>query len=198
MRIVFRAVCCGVIVSCLISLAGFYQSCERIEDSVLRLHIIANSDSEEDQAQKLAVRDEVLRCTEELFARCSTKEESIACAKENMDLIERAAKKAADENGGSYDVSACITNMTFDTRVYDDFTLPAGKYDALRIVIGSGEGHNWWCVLYPAVCLSCAESNITDSLDDREAEIVTDSDSYRVGFKAVEVIEGLISFLGLD
>lgn len=197
MKTVFRALCCGVVVSCLISLAGFYQSCGRIEDSVLRLHIIANSDSEEDQAQKLAVRDEVLRCTEKLFADCTSKEESIICARDNLSLIQNAAKKAADKNGGNYDVTASVTNMSFDTRVYDDFTLPAGKYDALRIVIGEGGGHNWWCVLYPAVCLPCAESNISDSLDDRDATIVTDSDSYQIGFKAVEIIEGLISFFGL-
>lgn len=196
MKLIFRAFCCAVIISCLVSLAGFYKNCEKIEDSVFRLHIIANSDSPEDQQQKLRVRDEILEYTRPIFENCSTKEESIRAAQENIDQIKQAAKKAAESCGGSYPVEAYVTNMTFDTRVYDDFTLPAGKYDALRIVLGEGKGHNWWCVLYPAVCVGSSSADISSALGEEETDIVTGSDRYTVRLKIVEWFEEIASLFG--
>ena len=197
MNVFFRAVCCAVIVSCLVAVAGFYRSCEGIEDNVLRLHIIGNSDSDSDQAQKLHVRDELLRYTDGLFTDCSTKQECIEKANAHLQEIKDCAKKAADSAGGGYDVDAYVTNMRFDTRVYDDFTLPAGRYDALRIVIGEGRGHNWWCVLYPAVCVPSACAGIDSALDEQQSEIVNEPESYAVRLKVVELFEGMIGFFGI-
>ncbi len=194
MKIFFKAFCCAVVISCILSITGFSGACEDIEDRVFRLHIIANSDSEEDQSLKLKVRDEITTYTEKLFADCKTKEESMDAASRNIDSIRAKAQEAVKKYGYNYTVDAYVTNMSFDTRVYDDFTLPAGKYDALRIVIGKGEGHNWWCVLYPAVCVPSAQKNIGSVLSDGETEIVTESDKYTVKFKIVEIFEGIADF----
>ncbi len=191
MKLLFKSFCCAVIISCVLSMTGFCSACESIEDKVFRLHIIANSDSEEDQALKLKVRDEITEYTDELFKDCNNKQESMQKAKDNIDKIKAKAQEVVDRNGFDQKVDAYVTNMSFDTRVYDDFTLPAGKYDALRIVIGEGEGHNWWCVLYPAVCVPSAEKEIGSALNESETEIVTDSDKYVVKFKIVELWEEL-------
>ena len=191
MKLLFKSFCCAVVISCFLSMTGFCSACENIEDKVFRLHIIANSDSEEDQALKLKVRDEITAYTDELFKDCNNKQESMQKAEENIDKIRAKAQEVVNENGFDQKVEAYVTNMSFDTRVYDDFTLPAGKYDALRIVIGEGEGHNWWCVLYPAVCVPSAEKNIGSALNESETDIVTESDKYVVKFKIVELWEEL-------
>lgn len=195
MKLIFKSVCCAVIIGCLLSMTGFCGACEDIEDKVFRLHIIANSDSDEDQNLKLLVRDEITSYTEELFADCKNKEESMEKARNNIESIKSKAEDIVRKNGYDYAVDAYVTNMSFDTRVYDDFTLPAGKYDALRIVLGEGKGHNWWCVLYPAVCVPSAEKDIGSALNESETDIVTDSDKYIVKFKIVEIFETVFSWL---
>ena len=194
MKILFKALCCGVIISCLFSLSGFFSACDDIRDRVFRLHIIANSDSPEDQALKLRVRDEITEDTKDIFRDCRTKDEAIKAASENIDDIRHKAQEIIKKNGSSLDCDAYVTRMNFDTRVYEDFSLPGGSYDALRIVIGEGQGHNWWCVLYPAVCVPCAEKDIGSALSENETDIVHDSDRYAVGFRFVEVFEDIRSF----
>lgn len=193
MKLFFRALCCAVIISCLFSLTGFCTACGDIEDKVFRLHILANSDSTEDQALKLKVRDTVTEYAEELFADCKDKADAMHIAEKNIDKIRTAAENTLKQNGSNAPVTVSITKMSFDTRVYEDFTLPAGKYDALRIVIGEGKGHNWWCVLYPAVCVPSAQNDIGSVLSDKENEIVSDSDRYRFGFKFVELFQDFLS-----
>lgn len=193
MKIIFRSVCSAVIICCMLSLAGFSGACDDIEENVLRLHILANSDSYEDQQLKLKLRDAILAFTDELFADCSTKKQSMDAAQENIDLITEKAQSIIRAEGYDYPVQAYVTNMSFDTRAYDEFTLPAGNYDALRIVIGEGGGHNWWCVLYPAVCVPSAEKDIGSVLNENETDIVTDSDRYIVSFKIVEIFESIVS-----
>ncbi len=191
MKLLFKSFCCAIVIACVLSMTGFCSACENIEDKVFRLHIIANSDSEEDQALKLKVRDEITAYTDELFKDCNNKQESMQKAKDNINKIRAKAQEVVNRNGFDQKVDAYVTNMSFDTRVYDDFTLPAGRYDALRIVIGEGEGHNWWCVLYPAVCVPSAEKNIGSALNESETDIVTESDKYVVKFKIVELWEEL-------
>ena len=115
-------------------------------------------------------------------------------AKEHTDEIAQKAEEILMQNGCSDRVSVSVLNMPFDTRCYDDFSLPAGYYDAVRIIIGEGKGHNWWCVLYPAVCVPAAEGNICDGLNDTEKDIVTDSDRYIIRFRVVELFTSLYSF----
>ncbi len=194
MKLLFRAVCCAVIISCLLSLTGFGAACQDIGDNVLRLHILANSDSESDQELKLKVRDGITEYMSVLFSKADSKETAMLTAKEHTDEIAQKAEEILMQNGCSDRVSVSVLNMPFDTRCYDDFSLPAGYYDAVRIIIGEGKGHNWWCVLYPAVCVPAAEGNICDGLNDTEKDIVTDSDRYIIRFRVVELFTSLYSF----
>lgn len=195
MKLLFKSLCCAVILSCLFSMTGFCGACDDIQNEVFRLHILANSDSEDDQNLKLYVRDGLLEYTEQLFKNCKNKEQSKTTALKNIDNIKQKAKNLISEYGYNYSVDVYVTNMGFNTRVYENFTLPAGNYDALRIVIGEGKGHNWWCVLYPALCVPSAKGNELNSvLNEKEQDIVLESDSYTVKFKIVEIFEDICNF----
>ena len=132
------------------------QTVDRLQADVLRLHILANSDSEEDQTLKLAVRDRLLSCSEEIFGDAETMEEVREAARQGLDRIRELARQVVREQGFTYDVQAELVEMPFDERVYEDLTMPAGEYETLRITIGEAEGHNWWCVMYPPLCIPAA------------------------------------------
>ncbi|MGN1456463.1 MAG: stage II sporulation protein R [Acutalibacteraceae bacterium] len=198
MKLMFKAVCCAVVISMLLSVTGFCGACDDIQNEVFRLHIIANSDSQDDQKLKLYVRDGILEYTEELFKDCKNKEQSVQTARDNIDLIKNKAQSLVYEYGYDYPVDAYVTKMSFNTRIYNEFTLPAGQYEALRIVIGDGNGKNWWCVLYPALCVPSAEGNELNSvLNENEQDIVENSVNYQVKFKIVEVFEYIINALSI-
>ena len=160
----------------------------QIKTDTLRLHIIANSDSDFDQKLKLKVRDRVLEYTGELFAEVSGKTEAEALAEYSSDEIKNMAEEVIVENGADYSVSVEITNMWFETRSYDGFTLPAGDYDAVRIIIGAGEGHNWWCVMYPPLCIPGAENALEKY--GSNAKFVT-GDGFEIRFALLEWLENL-------
>ena len=198
MKLMFKAVCCAIVISMLLSVTGFCGACDDIQSEVFRLHIIANSDSENDQKLKLYVRDGILEYTEELFKNCKNKEQSVQTARDNIYLIKNKAQSLVYEYGYDYPVDAYVTKMSFNTRIYNEFTLPAGQYEALRIVIGDGNGKNWWCVLYPALCVPSAEGNELNSvLNENEQDIVENSVNYQVKFKIVEVFEYIINALSI-
>lgn len=163
----------------------------QVKTDTLRLHIIANSDSEFDQQLKLKVRDRVLELTGELFAEAAGKTDAEALAKYSANDIKAAAEEVIAENGADYSVSVEITNMWFETRTYDGFTLPAGDYDAVRIIIGAGEGHNWWCVMYPPLCIPGAEDAIAKYGDN--AKFVA-GDGFEIRFALLEWLEKLKHF----
>lgn len=173
------------------SVSAFASDCEGIRRSVLRLHILANSDSEADQALKLYVRDRILELDETIFGSA----EDLSGAEENarraLPLIEEAANAALRQRGSGDTAHAELTHMYFTTREYDTFTLPAGYYDAVRVTIGEGKGHNWWCVLYPPLCLPAAESEteLSDVLTEEQAAIVSGGERYEFKFAAVELYE---------
>ena len=152
---------------------------------------MANSDSEEDQALKLAVRDRILQEGSAVMDGVSNKEDAIEAAQEAIPALEKAAQEEIRERGYSYPVSIAIEKVYFPTRQYGDTTLPAGKYDALRVVIGSGEGHNWWCVLFPALCLPAAEDTpeLSEVLTPGELDTVQGGEKYEVRFKLWEMYE---------
>ena len=194
MRYLFKAVIGALVAACVLSVTGFYGACEDIRREVFRLHILANSDSEADQQLKLTVRDALLTYTEKLFRDCRNKQESMRAAEEHIEDIRSYAQAVIRQAGYDYPVQAYVTNMSFTTRVYEDVTLPAGRYDALRIVIGSGQGHNWWCVLYPALCLpSVRKEALAEVVSSGEEAIMTGQESYQVKFLLVEWWENLCS-----
>ena len=196
MKLFFKSVICSFVISSLISMTGFCSVCENLQSDIFRLHIIANSDSEQDQILKLKVRDGILEYTAELFSECKNRDEAIVSAKENLEDIKRFSQDMVYSYGYDYQVDAYITEMDFDTRIYEEFTLPAGKYNALRIVIGNGQGHNWWCMLYPALCIPSAQEKKPElSLDENETDVISNPGKYEVKFRLVEIFEAIRSFL---
>lgn len=131
----------------------FSEKCDAVQSEVLRLHIPANSDSAEDQAIKLRLRDFVLEEYGARLSECETLQSAEECALALLPEIERSASAFLRENGFTYGAKAELVTMDFPTRKYDRLILPAGEYRALRITLGSGEGHNWWCVIFPQLCL---------------------------------------------
>ena len=177
----------GLVLSLLLTMTGFSSQCKAIENQVFRFHVLANSDSEEDQALKLKVRDRVLEYSEELFQTAETREDAEALAAAHLQELRQVAQDEVYRQGYDYPVKAELTNMFFDTREYETVTLPAGYYDALRITIGEAKGHNWWCVMFPPMCLPAAEESqeLSDVLSDSQMEVVENGDKYQVKFFAV-------------
>lgn len=160
------------------SVIPFQAVCSEIPNDVFRFHILANSDSEEDQALKLKVRDKVLEKTKILFDTANSKSDAEEFVKANLETIEKIAQNEVYKNGYNYPVKAEVVNMHFDTRYYESYTLPSGMYDALRITIGNAKGHNWWCVMYPSICISTVDEGkdrAKDALSDDEYSVVTDN-----------------------
>ena len=187
----FRAVCCALIAVLAMSIAGFDAKCNEIRDNVLRLHILANSDADYDQELKLKVRDRLLTVSNDVFGGCETEAEAVTAAKENIQLFCDEAKTVIYDNGFDYDVKVEVAETMFETRDYENFSLPAGNYEALRVIIGEGEGKNWWCVMFPAVCLPAAGKNqgFSGVLSDASAEIVEQPARYKARFRVVELYE---------
>lgn len=167
---------------------GYENLCE----NVLRLHIVANSDSDTDQDVKLKVRDEILSLSHDIFGNASTYDEILSAAEENLPVFEETANRVLSENGFEYAAHAEIARMYFDNRTYDSFYVPEGEYTALRITLGSGEGKNWWCVMYPALCIPCFAED--DALIDENGEEILDSseNEIKVKFYLAELLEKLI------
>ena len=173
------------------SFKSFASNCDNIRGEVLRLHILANSDSDEDQSLKLKVRDAVLLEGADIFDGAGNLDEAENSIKCQLDAIKKIAEKTIVENGCNYCVKVELSNEYFNTRTYDNITLPAGNYNALRIIIGEGAGHNWWCVMFPPMCLPAAESkaDIEDVLKNGEIKVVKSNPKYDVRFKIIEIIE---------
>ena len=140
------------------SMGRFEALCGQVRADTLRLHVIAASDSLEDQYIKLQVRDALVQTAGELFADCQGVEEAKRRAAAGLGRLEVTAAQAAAKAGFEGPVRVYLTRMYFDTREYETFTLPAGWYDALRVELGGHQGRNWWCVLYPALCLPGCEA----------------------------------------
>ena len=195
MKLIEKCLLFGFFCAVLFSMLGFTAQCESIPDKVFRLHVLANSDSAEDQALKLRVRDRILEESAGLMDGVSTREEAEAAAAQSLPKLQAAAEDEIRQAGYEYPVQAEITRMYFPTRQYEYVTLPAGEYDALRITIGEAKGKNWWCVLFPALCLPVAEDSaqLSDVLSSGQLDVV--QGNYEIRFKAVEWYEQLKDWL---
>jgi len=172
------------------------SSLGQIREKVLRLHVIANSDSDEDQAIKLVIRDRILEYGGELFYNTDLSNDKISAKNsitQNLPLIREIARQVADEYGKEYDIQVGVERKYFGTRQYEEVTLPAGYYDALVVEIGEAEGANWWCVMFPPMCVPAATETqeLEQVMDDGELHILTDEVDYQVKFAIVEFFEGL-------
>jgi len=170
-----------------------------LSDSVFRLHVIANSNSDEDQNLKYLVRDELIKYMDLICENISSKEEAIKLAEENKDEFYNIAKKVIIDNGFNYDVNIDIGNFSFPTKTYGDISLPAGFYDALKVEIGASNGQNWWCVMFPSLCFVDISHGIVpeeskESLQNNMEEenynlISSDTFEFKLKFKLVELFE---------
>lgn len=165
----------------------FASACEEKPDEVLRLHILANSDSEEDQKLKYELRDHMLSSFSQVFAGCENKEQAIAVAKKNRILMEQKANSFIKEKGYSYTVTCEIAETYFTTRKYENYTLPAGNYTAVRFLIGEGKGRNWWCVMFPPLCIPASAEFFTEE----ESQKIEQSKDIEVKFALFEIFSGL-------
>ena len=177
----------------IISFCGFETECQTIRTKVLRLHVIAVSDSEEDQALKLKVRDSVLRCSQDILSGETLKGKAERRIAANLDALRIAAEEEIKKNGYDCPVRVELTKADFPTRTYENVTLPAGQYNAVRVVIGNGEGKNWWCVMFPPLCLSAAkkQTGLSDVLNKDELALTQSDPKYEIRFWIVEKIEKL-------
>lgn len=185
----------GLLCAVFVSFAQFNAACEDMRTNVLRLHIIANSDSSEDQALKLEIRDRILEQSGELFEGTDNIEDAIKDAEASLEEITTLANEVIAQKGFSYKAKAKIGDSYFETRDYDDFTLPAGTYNSLIITLGEGEGKNWWCVIFPEICLPAARDvSLSDAVGKESAHIAENPKRYKIAFKTVEIYEDIKKF----
>ena len=179
------------------SFTYFCMASEGVKDDVVRLHILANSDSEKDQNVKLLVRDALLNENTRLLSDGVTTDNAEEYFEENKDKLLAVAKKTLEENNFDYNVSISLGEEYFETRRYGDLIFPAGEYTSLKVVLGEGKGHNWWCVMFPPLCVPSAsdveadESKTADYLTHSGEKIINGGNKYIIKFKILELYEGL-------
>lgn len=173
---------------------------EELYDKVMRLHVIANSDSEEDQSLKLKVRDAVINYLTPHAKDCQNLADMQELTKTLIPQITDAAKDVIEDEGYDYSVLVTLDREQYPQKSYESLCFPAGEYLSLRVMIGKAEGKNWWCVLFPPLCLSAAENKskkdnenafISAGLTDDQYKIVTETENtkYKARFKILEIIE---------
>lgn len=186
----------GLIISILITNCSAVvrdgRKLDSLRNSVLRLHILAESDSDYDQSLKLKVRDALLES--DIFDSADSLESAEKTAQENLDRIIETAEKVLKENGCNLPVTAEIADVEFDERIYGDITMPSGEYRALRVKIGSAQGKNWWCVMYPPLCIPAAcdvEENkqAEEVFSESELDIMYHPKKYEVRFAVWDKIK---------
>lgn len=194
LKLLRTALLLALIFSLLISSVRFEAGCEELKENILRLHIIANSDSEADQKLKLEVRDAILASGTQKLDSANDIDEAIVSAKEEIAHFQAVAEAVIKEKGFNYPVKVSVAKKYFSTREYDTFTLPAGEYEALCVEIGEAKGKNWWCVMYPAICISAA-ADLDDAVSNQAKSIATGKQKYVIKFKTVEIFEEIKKFL---
>lgn len=180
----------------------FTSSAEAVKRDVVRLHILANSDSQADQEVKLKVRDALLETNASILSDSVTTENAREHFEKSKDILLQTAEEALIENGFDYSVKITLQKEYFETRAYGDLTFPAGQYTALKVILGEGEGKNWWCVMFPPLCVPAADGieankSTTDYLSENGEKIINSGDKYIVKFKLLEIYEELRSKLGV-
>ena len=187
------SVCFAILISIIFSIASFANTSESVRNQVLRLHVLANSDSAEDQELKLKVRDAVLNAGCDIFDGSTDVNNARLKIEPYSDFLINVAEKVIKDNGYDYDVKIYLCNEYFTTRTYETVTLPAGEYLALKVIIGEGKGHNWWCVMFPPMCISAADEEIEmkNVLNADEISLIKKNPSFEPRFKIIEIFESL-------
>ncbi len=197
----------GIISVMTITISGEVKKVDSISDDyknkLIRFHVIANSDSDEDQELKLKVRDAVIAYLQPKLIESTSIAQSEKIIKNEYNELEKISKNIICKNGYNYDVKVGIKNSTFPTKQYSSVILPAGEYKALKIVIGKGQGKNWWCVMFPPLCFVDEANGVIDKATDKKLKEVLTEDEYKlitqktqkdmnkmkVKFKVVEILD---------
>ena len=173
---------------------------QSISGELIRLHVTANSDSPQDQQIKLLVRDAVLEQAQLLLEAVHSRDEAKLVLSENLGSLEETANQALEHSGSRQKARVTLSRELFGTRVYDGFSLPGGYYDALRVNIGSGSGHNWWCVVYPQICTAATTEDrravaVMGGLDEEQVAILeADTPEYQFKFRSLELLENILGW----
>lgn len=191
-KLLIRAMICGFILTVLLSFTEFSAQCRLLERNVLRLHIPANSNSEKDQAVKLRVRDAVLGETASWYEETDDFDAALSLVCDHIETIEQTANRVLQEEHMPYKATAVVCDSYFPTRVYETGVLPAGKYKTVRISLGEAEGVNWWCVLYPSICVSGAGK--IEAFPENARDVITQENTFSVRFKTAEIFTRLREF----
>ncbi|MBO5928622.1 MAG: stage II sporulation protein R [Clostridia bacterium] len=191
-----RVVAGCLVVGLLLVWCGFEGHCAGIRQSMIRLHVLANSDTAEDQALKLKVRDALTTAGADLLKNVDTREAAEQKIQKALPRLKQAAEQCIKENGSAYTVSADLTDDYFTTRTYESGTFPAGRYKTLCIKIGEGKGKNWWCVMYPPLCVASAtdKTSLSDTFTKEQCGIIEEAPRYVVRLKVVEWVSAVIAF----
>ena len=198
-KIFLISIIIGFVLYLAFSITYFSSVSGEIRENVVRLHILADSNSKIDQEVKLKVRDALLEKNTQLLSNKVTPENAEEYFKQSKDELEKCANEVLKENGFDYTAKITLGKEYYTTRVYEDLTFPAGTYTSIKVVLGSGEGKNWWCVMFPPLCVPVATGGVeTDDsvsleeyLDENGKRIVESNGKFKVGFKIVEIYERL-------
>lgn len=181
----------AIIASLVFSVYSFAKTSEQIRNDFIRLHVIANSDSESDQNLKLDVRDFILNKGSAIFDGTINPSNVYLKVPEKLPLLEDQVEKYIQSLGYNYCVRITLVKEYFTTRTYSTATLPAGEYTALKVIIGEGTGKNWWCVMFPPMCISAADEQkvLKENVTESELKLVNKNPKFEVRFKIVEILE---------
>ncbi len=176
-----------------------FKAAHTVREECLRLHVLADTDSEADQTVKLKVRDAILEKTGSMLSVCTSAGEAVAEISAKKNEIKEIAESVLRENGFCYGAEVFIEQEYFGTRQYENVSLPAGNYTALKVILGTGAGHNWWCVMFPPLCLPAVTERTDDSVygvfGEDGGDLVTGKSGYKVKFRIVEIVENIIEAL---
>lgn len=189
-----------LLTACVIWCAMILIDRKTLRNELIRLHVVAASDSEEDQALKLRVRDAVVESLRENMKNAADRDQAKAYLQENLPKIEALANRVLREAGCADTVTVSLLAEEFTTRYYDTFTLPAGIYEALRITIGEGAGQNWWCVVFPTLCVGATVEEFGDTahcagFSDTLVDTLSAEEGYEVRFFILDALGRLENFL---
>ena len=203
MRKMLKLVLIIVVTVVLIKCTGLIAEKQSLQQNLIRLHVVANSDSEEDQNVKLQVKDAIVAYLEPLLEDCHDQKQAKKFLENELPELERIANVTLRQAGVNTAAKVTLKKECFDTRVYDTFSLPAGVYDSLRIEIGQANGHNWWCVVFPSLCLQATSQEFQDSavaagFDEELASTLTMEDGYEIRFYLLDAFGKLENFFFQD
>lgn len=193
-KILLSVVAAAISLYVAFSCTYFTSAAQTVKNDVVRLHILANSDSEIDQGVKLKVRDALLETNASILSNSVTKENAKEHFEKSKYILLKTAENTLKENGFDYKVNITLQEEYFETRNYGNLTFPAGQYTALKVVLGEGKGKNWWCVMFPPLCIPAADGletneNTADYLTPSGEKIVNGGEKYIIKFKFLEIYE---------